>query len=331
MSSGVNPVFLKLRDIPRSDTLRPTVLEICLAAERSTGQGTIVGAQDIRGLWRIYPETKGARDTLLIKGIRLRDTSVKVCDTNPYSLRDNAGVEKPSTKVWIDNIPISVADSEIEHSLVSLGCELRSDVKLEQARDADGKLTRFKTGRRFVFITVPTSPLEKSMKVNIFTASVFHKEQKTVRKVVVCSRCLESGHHVSQCKNDVVCRVCKKPGHTRGSAACGLTQDDKKSDKQSGDFVDAGSNADHDVAPTSSTSSSEGAGGKSGGGFASAPVAVRPSRQASIRSGFEVRSRSASSKRRRSAESNSPQARMDKQQKRNGDDMITAHEDSHGE
>lgn len=220
MASGVNPVFLKRRDIPLSDSDSVSVLEVCLAAERVSGRESVLGAQEIRGLWRIYAATREARNTLLVQGLSLRNVALKVCGENPFSLRDNLGIEKPSTKVFIDNLPLSVADSEIENSLVSLGCELRSGVKQQRARDKDGKLTRFLTGGRFVFITVPPVPLEKTMTVSIFTAAVYHREQKSVPRKVVCSKCLLDGHHVSVCENEVVCRDCRLPGHRRGSPDC---------------------------------------------------------------------------------------------------------------
>jgi len=223
VESTIPPVFLKLRDIPDSTTNRPSVLEMCLAAEKVSGRGSIVGAQDIRGLWRIYPANKEARATLLVKGIVVRDTTLQVAGSNPFVLHDNTGEEKPTTKVWVDSIPISVANSEVEHALKKVGCELRSDIKMERARDNDGKLTRFLTGRRFVFVTVPTKPLDKKLIVCHFEARIYHQEQKFERKTVVCSRCLETGHHVSVCKNDTVCRACKTPGHKRGDAKCSLT------------------------------------------------------------------------------------------------------------
>ena len=146
-----NPVFLKQKDIPNSVNDHPTVLELCVAAEKVSGQDSIVGAQNIRGLWRIYPATKAARQTLLVQGIKVRNVVLQVANTNPFILRNDTGEEKPSTKVWVDDIPISVADSEIELFLLKAGCELRSQIKAERARNADGKLTRFLTGRRFVF------------------------------------------------------------------------------------------------------------------------------------------------------------------------------------
>lgn len=322
--SSALPVFIKNRGIPNSDVNRPTCLEICLAAERVAGRDSIVGAQDIKGLWRIYPATKEARNTLLIKGMVIRDVSVELSDTNPYSIRDD-GIEKPSTKVYIDGIPISVANSEIEHSLLRLGCELRSDIKHERARDRDNKLTRFLTGKRFVFITVPPTPLEKTMTVSLFTATLYHKEQKSVAKTLICSKCLQSGHHVSMCKNEVVCRTCKKPGHKRGDPLCDLVGDNNKSSAHSSANSDT-----HDNEQNSSTASttlaattlSPSSPSVSSAATATAVAAVNehrsrtPTRHASLRSlSLGNRGRSGSSKRVRSHDKNSPSGPCDKQLK----------------
>eukprot|EP00745_Piridium_sociabile_P029550 TRINITY_DN4859_c0_g1_i2.p1 TRINITY_DN4859_c0_g1~~TRINITY_DN4859_c0_g1_i2.p1 ORF type:complete len:370 (-),score=53.75 TRINITY_DN4859_c0_g1_i2:82-1191(-) len=218
--SSVQSVFLKNRDIPNSVQNRVTGLELCLAAERTAGNGTVVGAQNIRGLWRVYPATKQARNDLLVRGMTVRNTVLQLSNNNPFMLKDDSGVEKPATKVWVADIPMSVANSEIEHSLTQIGCEFRSEIKQERYRDADSKLTRFETGRRFVFITLPTTPLEKTLKVGPFTATIFHKEQPKVVKSVTCSKCLQPNHHVSVCMNEVVCRVCKQPGHKRGDPLC---------------------------------------------------------------------------------------------------------------
>ena len=318
--SSVNPVFLKRKDIPRSDVERVTVLEICLSGERVSGQGTVVGAQEIHGLWRIYPTTTAARNELLIRGLKLRNVTVKVCADNPFSLRDGAGNEKPSTKVFIGNVPISVADSEIEHSLVSLGCELRSDVKQQRARDTDGKLTRFLTGSRFVFITLPPSPLEKTMKVSFFTASVYHKEQKNTQRKVYCSRCLTEGHHVSQCLSDVVCRQCHKSGHKRGSPECPAFSDSdnrpKEADKDS-------ALSKQNVGPDAPANCATGLVNRP---TPSADSFVRPTaRQTTLHDSVAQRSRSESTKRRRSGDRDNRDGlnKQDKLQKR-GDSSVAA-------
>ena len=321
------PVFIKNRDIPNSDSVRPDCLELCIAAERVSGRGSVIGAQDIKGLWRIYPATKEARNELLIKGIIVRDVSVTLHETNPFSIRDD-GVERPSTKVFIDGIPISVADSEIEHSLVKLGCELRSAIKHERARDSDGKLTRFITGKRFVFITIPTTPLEKSMLVSVFTASVYHKEQRAVKKTVVCSKCLSTGHHVSSCVNEVVCRTCKQTGHKRGDPVCDPNSVSRnnnnthRSQQASVKNSDNISNPSTPYPPQTLTPSSLTSTNKNNSDTPSTTTTSSghrsrtASRQDALRSqSLDVRGRSESSKRRRSNDNDSPKGPSDKQQK----------------
>ena len=224
--STVSPVFIKTRDIPDNETNRLSVLEMCIGAEKVSGAGSILGAQTIRGLWRIYPTTKEGRTELLIKGVRLRGTVIQVSHTNPFVLREASGEEKPTTKLWIDNLPISVADSEIEHSLSKIGCELRSKITMEKARDNDKKLTRFLTGRRFVFISIPPAPLDPVLNVSAFNAKLYHREQKIAGKPATCSRCLKTGHHVSQCDGEVVCRQCGQTGHKQGSPQCLLDESD---------------------------------------------------------------------------------------------------------
>ena len=61
----------------------------------------------------------------------------------------------PVTKVWISDILISCDGKDIETALVRLGCVLRSSLINEKIRNKDGKLTRFLTGWRFVFVNTP--------------------------------------------------------------------------------------------------------------------------------------------------------------------------------
>ena len=53
-----------------------------------------------------------------------------------------------------------------------------SDLKYVRARTKQGKLTNFKTGDRFIDIVKPKEPLPKKLEMGIFTASVYHREQK---------------------------------------------------------------------------------------------------------------------------------------------------------
>ena len=217
----VKPVFLRNSDIPHVQEQRPTVLEICRAAEDVTGRFTIFGAQPLGGNWRIYPDNEEARRLLQVRGMCIRGVNIQVTAQNSNPLLNNdVDVDKPFTKVWIDNVPISVAGSEFEDMLKSAGCELRSSMLFEKARDNDGKLTRYHTGRRFILISVPDTPLSSMYKVAGYNAKVYHKEQKEQRRKTVCSNCLQDNHHRSRCTNPVVCHVCKQPGHKSGSPEC---------------------------------------------------------------------------------------------------------------
>ena len=83
---------------------------------------------------------------------------MQVYDNNPFIVRGDSGKEVPATKVWISDIPISVDGKDTEIALVRLGCVLRSSLINEKIRNKDGKLTRFLTGRRFVFVNIPERP-----------------------------------------------------------------------------------------------------------------------------------------------------------------------------
>ena len=57
---------------------------------------------------------------------------------------------------------------------ISKNIELRSHIKVELARDKDGNLTSWETGRRVLFITDPKSPPEKNLQVGIFSAELYY-------------------------------------------------------------------------------------------------------------------------------------------------------------
>ena len=65
---------------------------------------------------------------------------------------------------------ISCANEDIESALSRLGVVLRSKLIQETPRNRDGKLTHLLTGRRFVFMNVPSFTLEKSVKSGGFSA-----------------------------------------------------------------------------------------------------------------------------------------------------------------
>ena len=77
------PVFITTKQIPFMDAPRDTV-DICAAAEKVIGRGTIRGAQRIRGRWRIDPKQRQFRERLLIEGFMLGGSRISVLDKNPF-------------------------------------------------------------------------------------------------------------------------------------------------------------------------------------------------------------------------------------------------------
>ena len=77
-------------------------------------------------------------------------------------------------------------------------------LKYARARTPQGQLTNFKTGDRFVEIVVPSEPLPKKKDIGIFTASLYHKEQKQKIEDIECGNCKEKGHMRRDCVNDPV-------------------------------------------------------------------------------------------------------------------------------
>ena len=215
------PVFFKVRSVPAEAGKELDTIEICSAAEKVSGRGTVRGAQRIRGLWRVYVHHKQARDKLLMEGIVLRGISVTLLSKNPFTISQQNGEEKPATRLIISNIPISVEGKTIETALAKV-CELRGSVRSELARNKDGQLTQWETGRRFVIITTPATPLDTTLKVGLFTGNLWYKELKGTRERT-CNNCLQSGHLAASCTSEIVCKECRKPGHKRGDPRCQIT------------------------------------------------------------------------------------------------------------
>ena len=104
------------------------------------------------------PSVTPRTDPLLIEGITLRGHALTLFDKKKILkiiLKEQDGRETPSTKVWIPDIPVSCDGAGIESALVKLGCVLHSFLIFERIRNKVGTLTRFLTGRRFIFIDVP--------------------------------------------------------------------------------------------------------------------------------------------------------------------------------
>ena len=105
---------------------------------------------------------------------------MEVKDEDPFlvSSQDGAEREVPATELIINNVPLSFSDDEIFQAVKAMNVNVRSKLIAERDRDKNGKLTRWKTGRRFLYIVVPSEPLPKIVEIGPFEASFYHKEQK---------------------------------------------------------------------------------------------------------------------------------------------------------
>lgn len=101
-----------------------------------------------------------------------------------------------------------------------MGVQMTGPLKYVRARTPAGKLTNFKTGDRFVDIVIPVDPLPKKKSMGVFTASLYHKEQKQSQSEIECGNCREKGHTRRNCENETVCYACNRAGHKKGDLMC---------------------------------------------------------------------------------------------------------------
>ncbi|KAK7480617.1 hypothetical protein BaRGS_00028193 [Batillaria attramentaria] len=139
-------------------------MKFALWQKKQCGYGSIVGAQKIGPVWRVYPQNNDARVKLLIDGLTLRGHTVSCNDKNPLMVASASKNGQPirTTKLIIGNIPISFNNEDIEQTVIKLGCVPRSNLFLEKDRDETGALTRWVTGRRFIYIDIPPEPLPQT-------------------------------------------------------------------------------------------------------------------------------------------------------------------------
>ena len=104
------PVFIPCRNLPDNieNGIQCTVHERCAAAGKTSGYNSVIGAQKIGGLWRIYPKSADNRAMLLLKGIEVRNLTVNPFHKNPYIAKTPDGEkEVQTTKLIIGNLPTS--------------------------------------------------------------------------------------------------------------------------------------------------------------------------------------------------------------------------------
>ena len=170
---GVPACFFFANAVPKTIS----GFKVCQACEVATGPGGIDGGQKLFGLWRIYCTSTKARNNLITNGITIDDQFIPIIGVNPKVV--NGASDNPSVKVIIGNIAKSISNEDIEKSLKEIeGVHIRSKMFDEHYRDNEGKLSLFKSGRRFIYIDTPPKPLPTQFKVGKWTPSLYHYGQK---------------------------------------------------------------------------------------------------------------------------------------------------------
>ncbi len=222
----INPVYIKSSTMPSGDKAL-SVTELCRNIENTCGKNSVEGAQLFGGLWRVYLTKPEYRLNILLHGFDIRGVHVEPTDTNPYTIKGSDGQEVPTTKLTISDVSLLAKEEDIVNVLKKAGINPIGGLRFEYSRDESGELTRWKTGRRFTWIPVPAVPLKRDLRIGIYSAKLFHKEQwyNAKKGDKVCNRCLEPGHYVRACANPIKCRTCLKSGHRAGDPICDLGMD----------------------------------------------------------------------------------------------------------
>ena len=111
---------------------------------RLIGTSSVDGAQNIGGIWRIYLKSRESRARLFIR---------KEVPMNQFNMN--------CEKIAIKDLPLSVANTEIEIFLSLNNVTIVSDIKYGKICDSNGDLTNFKNRDRFVFVKEPVCPYSR--------------------------------------------------------------------------------------------------------------------------------------------------------------------------
>ena len=195
----IDPVFCKHIDIPNHIVNPPKPIELCKAAAAVVGPRLIDGAQQIRGLWKIYPFTVPAKVDLVANGITMRGRHIEIKETNPFktyqaptSTRRAQNKSHMSERITIKDVCLSVDNNDLVDSMKAIRPDLvfTSEMKYSKER-SDGSITDYRNGDRYIFVKQPiTPPLPRNMILGNSKCRIFHESQETL-----CRACKTEGHN----------------------------------------------------------------------------------------------------------------------------------------
>ena len=125
---------------------------------------------------------------MIRKEVLINGKMVPLFDKNPALMKQsNMNCEK----ITIRELPLSVANTEIENFLSLNNVTIVSGIKYGKIRDCDGDLTNFKNRDHFVFVKAPVWPLlPKVAHIADIPCKVYHDGQFKPH----CSVCSVAGH-----------------------------------------------------------------------------------------------------------------------------------------
>ena len=137
---------------------------------------------------------------MLKKQIKIRGTNVSLYDQNPAITRQK-NQEERREKITVKDIPMSLAQSEVENYLRAKGVTL---VRFSNKRDPEGNLTSFKNGDIYVYAVDPIEPiLPRMATIGGLRGRLFH-----------------NGQFIKKCK------LCGGPAHAPGDKCPAANEDD---------------------------------------------------------------------------------------------------------
>ena len=186
---SVPPVFLKERDIQGI-----TPIQLCNAIVSVISDSKLEGVQKVNNIWRVYLKDRQTRLELSVKeSIIVNGQRVRLYDTNPNVVFSGYSHNQrfDADKLTIKNLPLSVSNNEIAKMLREKNVQMISPIRYGYIRDADGQLTDYKSGDRYVYVQPYDQPLPKQQEVGIFKCILIHHGKETE-----CKACKMSGHKI---------------------------------------------------------------------------------------------------------------------------------------
>ncbi|CAC5421376.1 unnamed protein product [Mytilus coruscus] len=178
-------------------------------------------------MWRIYTQGEDDRSKLLISGIVVRDRLVNFYSQNS---RSPDYVNPDHVKIRVKDIPCSADDGQITYFLENAGCKIHRYFR-ERIR-VDDLITNCLSGDRIFYCEPVEQPFPRQVTIGNYRATIFHKGQPTKKRDdMVCKKCLEKSHFISNCRNDWKCNICKNSGHKQ-------SEYDENTDSQTADNND---------------------------------------------------------------------------------------------